>query len=217
MSIGDVLCQFLQRDAPQTQPDPAAAALSPSVSLVTRLFPSVTADSRFSSSPWWDHHRTSIMALQGAFLSGPWGFVQFTVLEKLFPGRSRTAVLQKVATSIVIAPISICLTFTGLNFLYGRPWASAVQKIESDLPRTYISGAFYWPFISAMNFRFTPLEYRPLVGSMAGVLWNIYLSFIANRHHAAAEGDTEEKASAAASSSASADVDSAILETGRTA
>jgi hypothetical protein len=182
MSLGDFLCQYIDNEQkPLTKPLPSSTSSPTSPSLLTRLFPSITPDSRLSSLPWWDYHRTLIMGLQGALISGPWGYVQYSLLEHFFAGRSLSAVVKKVATSVITAPVSISLTFTGLNFLHGRSFDTAIVKIQSDLPRTYLSGACYWPLVSAFNFRFTPLEYRPLFGSIAGVLWNIYLSVIANQ------------------------------------
>ena len=48
------------------------------------------------------------------------------------------------------------------------------------MPKTFLVGSFYWPFVSYINFRFIPLNYRPIVGSAAGALWSIYISSAAN-------------------------------------
>lgn len=48
------------------------------------------------------------------------------------------------------------------------------------MPKTFAVGSCYWPFVSYMSFRFVPVEYRPIVGSMAGALWNIYMSSAGN-------------------------------------
>ncbi len=178
MGVGDIICQNIQRNEPKP-----IETNNPTVSVITHIFPSFSPSYRISDSSfdWWSPHRTSIQALQGAIFSGPWGFAQFSILEHFFPGRSSRTVLMKVAASVAIAPISICLTFSGLNFLNGRSIEDAKKKILADLGPTYLSGALYWPIISFFNFKFTPLHLRPVVGSMAGVLWNIYLSAVANK------------------------------------
>ena len=48
------------------------------------------------------------------------------------------------------------------------------------MPKTFAVGSCYWPFVSFINFRFIPLDYRPIVGSIAGALWNIYISSAGN-------------------------------------
>jgi hypothetical protein len=48
------------------------------------------------------------------------------------------------------------------------------------MPKTFLVGSCYWPFVSYINFRFIPLNYRPTVGSIAGALWSIYISSAAN-------------------------------------
>jgi hypothetical protein len=49
------------------------------------------------------------------------------------------------------------------------------------MPKTFLAGSCYWPFISFINFRFIPLDYRPFVGSLAAAIWNIYISSVANK------------------------------------
>jgi hypothetical protein len=49
------------------------------------------------------------------------------------------------------------------------------------MPKTFAPGTCYWGFVSFMNFRFIPLDYRPFMGSLAGAIWNIYISSIANK------------------------------------
>jgi len=40
---------------------------------------------------------------------------------------------------------------------------------------------FYWPFVNLLVFRFVVLDSRAIANSFAGVLWNIFLSYQANR------------------------------------
>ena len=80
-----------------------------------------------------------------------------------------------------MAPIGICLIFTSVTLLKGQSLRDAKTKVKTDLPRTYIAGACYWPFVSFINFRFVPLDYRPFLASVAGAIWNIYISSVANK------------------------------------
>ena len=58
---------------------------------------------------------------------------------------------------------------------------------------TYMTGALYWPFVSLATFRFVPTDFRVVANSLAGVLWNIYLSYKAN---APAQKDGQAQADA---------------------
>lgn len=48
------------------------------------------------------------------------------------------------------------------------------------MPKTFVVGSCYWPLVSIINFRFIPLNHRPIVGSIAGTLWSIYISSAGN-------------------------------------
>lgn len=82
-----------------------------------------------------------------------------------------------------MAPINISLVFTSVALLKGQSLHDAKAKVKRDLPKTYLAGACYWPIVSFFNFRFVPLDYRPFLIGLAGAMWNIYLSSVANRPH----------------------------------
>ena len=81
----------------------------------------------------------------------------------------------------MIAPVGIVLIFTSVILLKGLPLHEAEIKIKKDMPKTFVPGTCYWGFVSFLNFRFIPLDYRPFIGSLAGAIWNIYISSIANK------------------------------------
>jgi hypothetical protein len=83
-------------------------------------------------------------------------------------------------TNSLLAPINISLVFTAIILLQGHSLRVARTKIKNDMPKTFVVGSCYWPFFSFINFRFIPLDYRPIVGSLAGALWNVYISSAGN-------------------------------------
>ena len=135
----------------------------------------------------WNVERSAIMGATGLFVSGPIGHTIVHTLERFIPGNSRSASLKKVLCNSLIAPITISIMFTTVTLLKGKTLQDAKTKIENDLPVTYTTAAFYWPFVSYLNFRHTPLQYRPVVGSIAGVIWNIYMAGQTNREHPLAQ------------------------------
>jgi hypothetical protein len=96
-------------------------------------------------------------------------------------GKQSIQIAKKMLTNTLLAPIGISLVFTSVTLLKGQSLREAKTKVKTDMPKTFLAGSCYWPFVSFINFRFIPLDYRPFVGSMAGAIWNIYISSVANK------------------------------------
>jgi hypothetical protein len=96
-------------------------------------------------------------------------------------GRQGIQIAKKMLTNTLLAPIGISLMFTSVTLLKGQSLREARTKVKTDMPKTFLAGSCYWPFVSFINFRFIPLDYRPFVGSLAGAIWNIYISSVANK------------------------------------
>jgi hypothetical protein len=84
-------------------------------------------------------------------------------------------------SNTLLAPIGISLVFTTVTLLKGQSLSEARTKVKTDMPKTFVAGTCYWPFVSFINFRFVPLDYRPFLGSLAGAIWNVYISSVANK------------------------------------
>jgi len=82
---------------------------------------------------------------------------------------------------LLAAPISVSIMFAYTAFLKGQSIDEAKTKIKNDTPKTVMAGTCYWPIISFLNFRFIPLDYRPFAASLAGAIWNIYISSVVNQ------------------------------------
>ena len=175
-TLGDFLCQLLEKDK----------AIWPAES------------DRFSSLPWWNYRRSLIMCTSAVLVSTPYSFTLARTVERVFPGKigshanisslfhcysgkQNIQIMKKMATNILMAPIGISLVFTSITLLKGQSFAQAQDKVAKDLPGTFLAGSCYWPFVSYINFRFVPLNFRPFLASMAGTVWNIYISSVANK------------------------------------
>jgi hypothetical protein len=104
-----------------------------------------------------------------------------------FPGRDMKQIGKKMTLNALIAPVQISITFTTVTLLAGKHIVDAQKKISKDLGPTWMAGAVYWPLIGFSNFRFVPTEYRAVTGSLAGVIWNVYLSNKANLNQTSKE------------------------------
>lgn len=115
-------------------------------------------------------------------------FYLFCFLFIFSIGKQGIQIAKKILTNTLLAPLNISLVFTAIILLQGHSLRTAKTKIKNDMPKTFVVGSCYWPFVSFINFRFIPLDYRPIVGSLAGALWNIYVSSAANNPKLNADG-----------------------------
>jgi hypothetical protein len=102
-------------------------------------------------------------------------------MRTIVAGKQWPQIAKKILANMVMAPLSISLVFTSITLLKGQSFSDAQAKVVRDMPSAFIAGSLYWPFVSLINFRFVSLDYRPLLNSLAGVVWNIYLSNVANK------------------------------------
>jgi len=129
----------------------------------------------------WDRHRTARMATAACIATGPLGFFWNQFLERQLPGRELRQVFRKMLANGLFAPVQIAASFTVITLLSGRTMADARAKVKQDLAVTFLVGSTYWPFIGFIQFRFVPLLYRPAVGSVAGAVYQMFFSGMANR------------------------------------
>lgn len=70
------------------------------------------------------------------------------------------------------------LVFAGFN---GATLEQATQLARQDFWGLIQAGWKLWPLVSALNFTVVKsVKTRNLVGSLAGMVWNVYLSLVAN-------------------------------------
>ncbi|CAF0846171.1 unnamed protein product [Adineta steineri] len=161
VTLGDFICQYLERHKHRKEDVIPRTSLS-------------------SALPWWNSERSLIMCTSAVVVSTPWNFTIQRTVERLFPGKQSKQIAKKMLTNILLAPIGISLMFTTITLLKGQSIGEAKIKVKTDMPKTFLTGSCYWPFVSFINFRFVPLDYRPFLGSLAGAIWNIYISSVAN-------------------------------------
>ena len=165
-------------------PPSTAIILTPVLRTEDPLPNSPLPDVRYLSAHlphWWDPQRSLVMLCTGLFVSGPWSAFTFTGTEWLFPGRSTRAILSKVILNALTAPVGISLMFSTVKLLEGHTLSEAGAKVRESAFSTWITGAAYWPFVSVLNFRFVPFEWRPLFSGLAGAAWQTYMSAQAHK------------------------------------
>lgn len=62
------------------------------------------------------------------------------------------------------------------NGQLGEAWHNVIEKF----PRIFISSTEYWCLMSLIMHTFLPNHYKVLMGNVAGIVWQIYLSYSVN-------------------------------------
>ncbi len=161
----------------------------------------------FTERKAWDRERTKRMALATALVMSPTSWLIVMRLERLFPGNGAKAVLSKTVANGLLAAPMISLNFACITALEGNDVDHLQQRMSHRLLPTMASGICFWPFVSALNFRYVALQNRPVVGAVAGVCWNVYMSSQVNAKlpsvgEKAVNGEDDAAAAAAANETA---------------
>jgi protein Mpv17 len=147
-----------------------------------------------TSGKEWDKKRSQIMGIAGLCISGPINHNIIYALEKYLPGNSVRASLLKMGCNSLMAPVTMSILFTAVMLMKGKNLQDAKEKIVRDVPTTWVTAAgyllhehlltfiiSYWPIVGFLNFRYTPIQYRAVVGSIAGIIWNTFMSSQTNK------------------------------------
>lgn len=158
-TIGDVACQKYFEKSPSKVPEAS--------------FEVANTDEKGI-----DLKRATELGLIRATLVTPFCQWWYGYLQRLAPGANQ--VLKRVAIdSAVGSPLVICMVFAAKGLLLGDLQVSK-DLLSNNLWKTWVAGLSYWPFVHCINFRYVPLMYQPLVGTIASLYWNAVLSYYAN-------------------------------------
>ncbi|KAF7235887.1 Protein Mpv17 [Varanus komodoensis] len=126
--------------------------------------------------------RTLKMMAVGFCFVGPVVGGWYQVLDRLVPGRTRLAALQKMlldqggfAPCFLGCFLLLVGTVNGLSL--ERNW----DKVKRDYPDALVTNYYLWPAVQMANFYFVPLNYRLAVVQCVAIVWNTYLSWKANK------------------------------------
>lgn len=133
-------------------------------------------------------------ALVGLLYFGPAAHYWYDMIFRLFPSTSFLSTLQKAAFGqLVFGPSFTCLFFAVGLLQQGQFSLSTwLSKIRHDLPRAWLAGVGFWPLVDIISYSFVPKNWIPLFINACSLIWNIYLSLVANRR---ATGGFEESSS----------------------
>jgi hypothetical protein len=134
-----------------------------------------------------DFQRCLNLGTLGIVMNGYFLVSWYGILDR-FIGRSmrclQTVSMKVVADQVVFAPFTIG-AFFGVSGLvrYSNP-TEVVNYFESKMKNnfwsTFIADCTIWPLMNVVNFKFIPLIYRPAFTAVVQLVWQSYLSAVAD-------------------------------------
>lgn len=120
----------------------------------------------------------------GIGFHGPVMYSWYRNLERLVRSGGFSGALRKVLLDeVVFCPLYLPSFIVCLGVLQRRPWADIKDSVRTKYLPILTTSWTIWPAAQMVNFYFVPLNYRIVVGSCVGFVWNIYLSWKANSSH----------------------------------
>lgn len=129
-----------------------------------------------------NYKRALFMLLYGFIYGGPFGHYFHKLMDRIFAGRKKdgTTILKKVVLEQVTSnPFNnvLYMCYIGI-MLEGRTWTSLKNKVLSDYPGVQLNAWRFWPIVSLINYKYMPLNLRPLFANLAAVCWANYLKWM---------------------------------------
>ncbi|KAH7041220.1 uncharacterized protein B0I36DRAFT_282017 [Microdochium trichocladiopsis] len=118
------------------------------------------------------------------FLTTPPNYLWQALLERLFPAKLNwTNTLTKwFIDCITLGALFNTLAFfilTGL--LKNQPLSQIAHTVRTETMPLIVAGYRVWPFASIISFTVVPVEKRVVFLNFVGLLWGVYMSFVAAR------------------------------------
>eukprot|EP00980_Cylindrotheca_fusiformis_P007737 scaffold1640_cov101-Cylindrotheca_fusiformis.AAC.4 len=176
-STGSVLAQYLKHHNENEEAKAAAARTG----AIIPLKPFAVE---------WD--QVGRFAFLNAVLVAPVLHHWYAFINRRVPGKSMSRVLQRTFwDEFVFSPIYIPVFLGGLWTLEGTSPDKIKTMLKKELPSIITAEWILWVPTMALTFRFAPVKFQVLVINCVGVVWQTFLSFMANKAHGTEEIETE--------------------------
>lgn len=76
------------------------------------------------------------------------------------------------------ATVNTVLFIAGIGLIRGQSLDLVLRDVQEQFWPMIFAGQKLWPLVSILCFTLVPLQYRMLVGNVAGVIWGVYLSLV---------------------------------------
>ncbi|XP_078255546.1 mitochondrial inner membrane protein Mpv17-like isoform X1 [Rhinoraja longicauda] len=131
-----------------------------------------------------DHNikRTIKMTTVGLIYVGPILCKWYRYLDQLIVEKTKTAIFKKMLLDqFALAPCFLAGFMVVTGVLGGLSREKIYLKFEQNYKTTMMSNYCIWPAAQLLNFYFISLQNRLAVVQIVALMWNTYLSWMANR------------------------------------
>jgi hypothetical protein len=179
-STGNILAQYLKHHNDQERAKEEAAKTGAST---------VTSDKKFVIA----YDQVGRFAFLNSLFVTPVLHHWYHFLNRSFPGTTMSRVLQRTfMDEFVFSPIYIPVFLGGLWTLEGTSTEKVKTMLYNELPSILVAEWVLWVPTMALTFRFAPVKFQVLVINCVGVVWQTFLSFMANNAHDKQEMEHKE-------------------------
>lgn len=183
ISFGKLYSQYLELYPIRTKSITACGIFAISDWLAQRFEQSSSSKEEKQNKQSFDKKRTLAAALVGLLYFGPAAHYWYENIFKLFPSTNLISTLQKATMGQLFFGPSFTIIFFGTALLQSGNFTlkNWYYKIKNDLFQAWLAGVGYWPLVDLISYSLIPPRWIPLFINIASLIWNVYLSFVANR------------------------------------
>lgn len=134
-----------------------------------------------------DYKRSLYTGALGIAMNGMCLHVWYRIIDRVFGAAmksKKSVILKCIADQVVYAPFSIAVFLSFASVKQGGSLADITQRTENKMSEsfvtTWIADCTLWPFANFVNFSFVPLNYRPTFVGITQLVWQSYMSTVAN-------------------------------------
>ena len=128
-----------------------------------------------------DKVRVARFGFLGLVWIGPVSHFWYGFVMRVLPG---SGVIVNVKRVILdqggFAPLFIPSMFMSSKLLEGYSFDAALVDLKASFLEIYKSNLVLWPAAMAFNFGLVPPQFQVLFSNAVGLIWNSYMSFMAN-------------------------------------
>eukprot|EP00288_Rhodomonas_lens_P013078 CAMPEP_0177693438 /NCGR_PEP_ID=MMETSP0484_2-20121128/2399_1 /TAXON_ID=354590 /ORGANISM="Rhodomonas lens, Strain RHODO" /LENGTH=238 /DNA_ID=CAMNT_0019204247 /DNA_START=1 /DNA_END=717 /DNA_ORIENTATION=+ len=136
--------------------------------------------------PKFDVDRFAKFTFLGGVLVAPTLHVWYGFLGRTIAGKTLTATVQRVSVDqFLFAPCFIATFFTSLAFLEGKTMKELETQLREEWPSAVVNNWKLWIPAQCINLGVVPPHLQVLFSNFVAVFWNVYLSLVTHKGHAA--------------------------------
>jgi hypothetical protein len=136
----------------------------------------------FNLSDNYDLRRTMLQASFGLFIN-PYIYYQYNmIIPKLFPIQQKYSLIKSVLYTVTVSDSIYNFSYFGyMNMFQRRKSRKPFRDVKEKFFSAQLANLKIYPFITGINFCLIPINFRVLFDNLAGMFWNIYLTYVENR------------------------------------